>query len=170
MRIISPIALRTGIVVGSLVYTTISSTGMAASIATNQSVRCMGMGLATGVGMTTQAIVGGLFGVATGAAASALATHAIQSAAVSASITARNQVELGFQYGGAATAATAGVGAGLLVTAVCASAQCACYVTRCAMDALSTRYQSAIPTTEYAEYTDVEEDCVLVTKKCDACT
>ena len=158
MRIISPIALQTGIVVGSLVYSTITSTGIFAALATDQSVRFVGMGLAAGVGMTSQAVVGGLYGVAAGAAASAVATHTVQTATASASIAARNQVEMGFKLGGVATAATAGVGAGLLVTAICAGSQCACYATRCAMDALSTRYQSAVPS---ADFTD-EEDCVLV--------
>ena len=70
MRIISPIALQTGIVVGSLVYSTRTSTGIFAALATDQSVRFVGMGLAAGVGMTSQAVVGGLYGVAAGAAAS----------------------------------------------------------------------------------------------------
>ena len=157
--LISPIALRTGIVVGSLTYTSIASTGVVAALAADQSVRFMGMGLAATAGLTTQAIVGSLFGVAAGATASAVAAQTIQSAAITTSIAARNQVELGFNYGGLATAATAGVGAGVLVTVVCAGAHGACYATKCAMDALNARYQSCVPT---ADYTDVD-DMVLVT-------
>jgi len=151
----------TGIVVGSLTYTSITSTGVVAALAADQSVRFMGMGLAATASLTTQAIVGSLFGVAAGAAASAVAAQTIQAAALTTSIAARNQVEMGFNYGGAATAATAGVGAGLLVTVVCAGAHGACYATKCAMDALNTRYQKSVPS---ADYTDMD-DIVLVTMK-----